>query len=190
MPNIKSFFDNQSGVISFELVAFTSIIIFLTMFSALAAQHIRFNNEIERTAGTMADILINQKIDNENNILLDIIRSQSLSSYVSVSAMLGIDPAITDFGIRATYLNNTQKDNDGNFLPEILFQQGRKCSNTIFKSPIQYLDNFAKELTDEVDELYFELIMVEVCANRPLWTLKGLIFPNNYSSFFISSRKI
>jgi hypothetical protein len=200
MKSTRRLLKETMGSVSLELALYTGIMIFAFWFAAEAARQVRFHNNVERAAGTMADIMINQILPEDDGgnpySLTDMLEMETLDPNQAlgmVSDMIGLYPGSEmdgrelQPGIRVTYLDNVNPaDPDGKYGSASSWESGLACP--IKSAPD--LHSFARNLEDIEKTLKFRLVMVETCTDGAPSMLKSLVFPANYYSYFIASAKL
>jgi hypothetical protein len=152
---------------------------------------------MERAAGTLAEVLVNQS-HSDSGSLSDLIEAQVSGSgvvYQVFAKMAGIFPdsdlsKSPKLGLSAVFLDTNEFDASGNIFTKKSSNGDIQCQSSVVNESEKYLLDFAEKLKVNGQQVKVKLVLVEVCAlQTSVMSLRNIVFPKDYYSFFIASAK-
>ncbi|MDR1658295.1 MAG: hypothetical protein LBT47_12215 [Deltaproteobacteria bacterium] len=182
---------NKQASVSLELALITGFVISILWFSAEVAQYYRFENIFHSSTATLADILANQKINEEKPIKenLDLVAQNNTALLLFTDMLQGM-PGQFRYneifpGLKVTYYdtNAIDPDTDKQYPPESWSSGDIACP---LKGEPQKLEEIGERLKTANNVAKLRLVMVEACVQTVPRKLGSLFFPDRYDSFFVS----
>ncbi|MDR1046036.1 MAG: hypothetical protein LBP33_13160 [Candidatus Adiutrix sp.] len=184
---IRRFHRRTDGSVAIELALLTPIFMMIMWFGAEASYHYRFENGLHRAAATLADMFANLDLD-EDEVLTERIEDLTPSALLMARQMLNA-PDEARVGLRIGHYQSKIPNTLDDPPPPAVFEAGSTC-----ESALPALDLLAAEgggaLTTADNVAKAVLLRVEICYfGEERWALDQYIFPQNFSSDFVTLRK-
>ncbi|MDR2442893.1 MAG: hypothetical protein LBE31_05160 [Deltaproteobacteria bacterium] len=197
---ITSFLKENFGAISLELVLYTGIMTGIIMMGDQMTQQMRFRNNVDLAAASLADIMINQILPPDEadeagrpETRVQILKRETEDPQLALglfSDMLGLEPeelAKIKLAIRVTYLNtaNVVREVDGvKEYYQDYWENGTSSEYACPKEKMPDLQDHARTLISVLPDLNTDVVMVETCTDGKGNTLKNIVFPLTYHSHY------
>jgi hypothetical protein len=190
MGEISRFMRNEEASVSVEAALIVPLAFFAMWFGSEASRHYRLENALHRATATLADILANQKVG-EDQELTDLLADGAPMALVILADMLEAAPGEALEGeilpgLIVTYFDTMATDQDNNPVPPVYWQLGSVCARD---EPLD-LQLLSQSLITGDNVAQAKLVMVEACAySQTPRSVGQLMFPSQLSSFFIAPVK-
>ena len=182
---IRRFICGEHGGVAIELALMVSVLALVLWFGAEASYHYRLQNSLHRGTATLADILANRKLGDEET-LADRIPAEMAGALSMLQTMMGATGE-GSVGMTVSYYDTPIPGTVPTAVP-MSWTSGRVCGSGGLAS-LEEL-GVAGELITASNVAKTELIRVETCfalSERP--SVSRLVFPETYSSHFVTLRK-
>ena len=180
MRKIRNFGVETAGVVALEFALLLPVIFGVMFFGADMVALMQRESRLHRSTAMLADALASQHLD-KGVTLSDVIMGDMAGAQLMFRDMMGPEGNI---GITVTYLDSTTMYSDE---PVLMSQSiGIPCV-----SPAPVLINLSKTgLITAANTAQAELVMVQCTYAMPReWSLSTYVFPDTFSSYFITVRK-
>jgi hypothetical protein len=158
-------------------------------FGAEAARHSRLEGSLHRATASLAEILANQRLADNETITERLERAVPAEALLALAAMVGIREGEPDFGtalpgLKVTFYDTATLDPGTNEpYPPSSYQSGLNCDAI---SPPGDLAVMAESLITAGNVAQSRLVMVESCLSQSTRSVGSLVFPANMSSRFVT----
>jgi hypothetical protein len=201
MKKVIDFIKQNKGVISMEMILYSVFILTLVWIIFEFTSNIRFRNVLNNSAATISEIMVNQKIPEADDEDMDEYEIKTLTELIEAELDSGVALTMlsdmlmpegvnenTQLGMKVTYLDTTQVDND--IFYKFTKETGLVCQS-VKKDTVETpdLQVFANKLKINGVVADTKVVMIEVCAQTDEKKLSKWVMPNKFYSYFISTNK-